>query len=528
MCEDRININRWKKENLLKSPSIISHQISQSKEGGFIANYADGVIRIEGKSRLECISGESQLKSLIGSGHWNEFLGESFPKYHLRPLWIGSEMHKILFSNVKTNKFEKISNKIYGLGYNALIFGGHELNNRMRSKQTFQELKDLLNILKPLWVSEKIKLIVSFESSPSFNSQVMIEDLIHSLPALDYLLWCSQYNSEVCGELIDNEAKTFGEKLQDEMKMAESILHHRLPLIFYIPFQAGLRAWDNPTLLNDLCLAAGKHTCIAFPAVAGPPAEDHLVPHPFWEELRVQRIRISTPLLPVINSGNFNQGEGLWPSVAYDLFDSYLTRATHKHNFAGFISLTDRLPAEGGFLECNLWIAGQMQWRNMSSEVLIDTWLKSNYSSIDYRGFKSLLKQTRSLIVELNYLKTLQKVSKDSLEEICALVEFLLANLKIIELKAHKLFKENLYSCHLLQAQFKYFVCDIRRILNYFVQQHCLTNFKLEECDLQESFWTKVEANRTISLLKVPKKGEEKSSLYEIYHKNYLSLTTVL
>jgi hypothetical protein len=417
-------------------------------------------------------------------------------QYPLRPLWIGLEMQKALYEALKNGCSTRFFAKIRELGCNALILGGFD-----HEQIGYAELNEQLNIIRPALIQENIKCIVKLKS-PSKPKEI----------ECDYLFWISQYT-----QTIENN-KTFSERLQEEMNAAEKMIENRSHLIFYVPFDKGMRGWHNPHLLRDLCLAAGKGTTLAFSAVAGHPAYDHLPRHPFLAQLQRQKEQHSTPLLPIINTGSLCQGEGLWPSISFDLFESSCMRDARRQ-FTGFISMANRLPADQGFLDCNLWVAGQIQSKNDHPDALIEAWFLSKLPEVDYSKFREVLKSIRNTIVDLSYLRHLPEECSYTPEEKRLLVDHLMGNLKVIHMKSDKM------SLNPLQEQILIFIRDAKRMLLHISQSHRIDlSLSLEDGDLQDSFWTKTIGSSShrdglqISILDKPHYGPIGSPSYEIYH----------
>lgn len=422
--------------------------------------------------------------------------------YHLRPLWIGLELQKKLFEAIKYGSSNGLFTKIIELGYNALILGG--LENEVITEG---EIKEHLKLLKPALNQENIKCIVKFQ--PFHSPEIKC----------DYLFWTSQCSIQP----LENN-RTFSENLQEELNITEKMIENRLPLIFYLPFNRRLRGWHNPHLLRDLCLRAGKRTILAFSAVAGHPAHDHLSPHPFLVQLRRQEECHSTPLLPVINTGGLFQGEGLWPTISFDLFDSFCMRDVRRQ-FAGFISLTNRLPAEQGFLSCNLWVVGQVQLKNEHPERLVEGWFLSKRPEIDYLKYSQLFKKIRNTIVDLSYLRNLSEDCSYIPEEKRLLIEQVMCALRVIHIHVSTIARDE--SLTLLCEQFTLFLCDAKKILLHLSNLHRVDiSLSLEERNLKDSFWTKAVVSSPfsqreglqISILDKPCYGPKGSLSYEIYH----------
>ena len=304
--------------------------------------------------------------------------------------------------------------------------------------------------------------------------------------------------------------------------MAGKCANGTVPLIFYVPVADDEAHRQYGISLQDVCNSAGKGTIIAFSAVCGTPIHDHLPAHPFWNQLRLSRQKVTTPLMPIINAGGVNQGEGLWPSLPFDLFHYF--QCSCRHHFAGVAVIANHLPASGGFLDCSLWVAAQLQWRDAPPENLIETWFKAHRPDIDYPLEKDFFKQMRDIAKELSYLRFLKGRKKYTVEELRLLIESLLARLKVIKLKAAKDRPMSLID------QVNLFLIDARWILLNFASSCDVPLLpSAGEEDLQESFWTKAaQAHSSRNglktlMLEIPEKGTPQ--MQRIYHGNFIEIS---
>ena len=198
------------------------------------------------------------------------------------------------------------------------------------------------------------------------------------------------------------------ELLTEEMQLLEDSLKGIGSLIFFLPVTESSVERRGKDLIA-LSQAAGPGTILAFSSVSGRVHRDHKAPHPVWKLLRSLPYKITTPLLPIVNLGGIKHGEGLWPSLPFDLYDSYLSRM-HRHQFAGAIALVNHLPSGMGMLHGSLWIGGQILWREMSSDLLAETWLSAFRNAGDQaKELIQNLTQVRTLVLELSHSKTVMR-----------------------------------------------------------------------------------------------------------------------
>lgn len=298
-------------------------------------------------------------------------------KSPLHALWISTTGHQHLHNYSKLTDF----------GFNALILGGLE-------NESYIETFDLCN---------GVNTILQFR--PQSMPRDYLENLLSRNPLA--ILWISEnlkHNPE--------DTRTLSERLRDEICNAQRIIKGRSQLIFYVPFDSTLRGWRNPKLLTELCLVCNRQTAIAFSFVAGNPSEDHLPSHPFLEQRLNLVQQHSTPLYPIVNSGNVSHGEGRWPLFSFDLFES-LWMHTAAIPFTGCISIAQKIPESIGFLEANLWAAGQLFVSPPPPEALLETWFKKHYPKVNFSKAKPLIKHIRQLVICLCHLNDTAFESED-------------------------------------------------------------------------------------------------------------------
>lgn len=296
-------------------------------------DYAAGTLQVEANSERNMAFALGQTLTALKSGHLGEYLGVSRPCFPLRPLFI-TESQPVDPKNVCL------------LGYNAVILEGN------KERTLFQEYG-----------------IKVFAKAP----QADVEGLFWESALLqpDFAPFDLTLFDAVCQEL----------KQVEEMKKE---------VIFYVPSNGERQHW-----LSDLVDRAGPRTTIAFSAVAGEPAADHLPLHPFWETLRSSPDVSSTPLLPILNIGAVKQGECLC-ALPFDQLEQVLPRL-ERHTFAGFIGLTKHVPEELGLLHLSLWAAGQSLWHRKAPKLSAETWCLAHRPDLNFSEMSEALDKMRGI-----------------------------------------------------------------------------------------------------------------------------------
>lgn len=328
----------------MKKPKIFCRSIGNGVSESFDAQYSDGKIEIKAESPYAAQSALHQLNWASDADHWPDYLGKSTPKYDFRPLWIKKSL---------SQQPVEVADRLLELGYNTLITSdvSQSLSSALKNKG--------LNYYQ----------VIEGEKVPHSDGSYL-------------------YSSRATG--LSDTDKTEAELVIDELHHLEKQLSSKANLIFCV---------EQAPWFIDLCNAAGPRTKIAFSNLAG--AEDHLPPNPVWSLLRHERLPLQTPLLPIINVG----GDGRWPLIPFEQFELSFPRL-QRHRFIGTISDAETLPMEVGFLECNLWTAGQLQWRSFSPEMILETWFKSR-AGINHPKLVQVLREIRSIALEISYFRLL-------------------------------------------------------------------------------------------------------------------------
>jgi hypothetical protein len=300
--------------------------------------------------------------------------------------------------------------------------------------------------------------------------------------------------------------------VKEELRLIEQQLENKQSLIFYIPCHHLENSRRHSHWMQQLHDDAGKNSYIAFSAVAGLPTEDHQLPHPYWEFLRKSQNISAKAMVPIINGGGVHQGDGLWPSIPFDQFELFFPRIS-RYRLGNPIVLSSQIPPGFGFLRCSLWVAGQLSSKDIHPEFLIEEWFREYKPQIELPIHRDLLRQIRSLVIEISRMRSIQK-DAISHEEIRLFIESLLLQLKYMDIK---LIKEEKNRTHLgIADYFEYFYKDARRMIAHSGQSF---NISTQQINDEPSFWTFSKISK-IQLLDQPLRGESGSTMEKIYLEN--------
>ncbi len=441
------------------------------------------------------LSGLGALEIGLKSGFVSEFIGKQEAIFSWRILWLKGA-HELL-------SIDSLCRKISRLGFNAVI-----LEEVPQDISVFKAYGIRL-ILKPA-VEDLGNFCPLDEEWP-----VRFAEKIALLPPVDALFWEGCFtkttflNHPKARDLLQYDLAVM------ELEALQVGLAGHFPLIYQLPND--LCAEWLPEFLDE----SGKETMIAFSALAGDPAKDHLPENPLWKMLRKCPDISYTPLLPVINGGAIGQGDGLWPIIPVDTLECVIS---HLENppFQGAIVMTKTVPDQAAFLDGALWTAGQSLSRGRSPRRLLEAWCAAYHPQM--QGVE-LLNEVRNASKQLSLVRSLTQ--KMPTEECRVLADSLLAQLNRIQLLAAKDEDQALPS---LKEYFTFFARDARRQVLHFLQSHHLPLVNvLNGEDLLESFWTGIGqmgnsgigSGAKVALLSQPSKGAEGSMMRKIYEQTF-------
>lgn len=393
----------------------------------------------------------------------------------------------------------KCKDRLDELGYPGLLLGLRDAGQEL--KPEMWQTDSLLNVLAERWDRSLIikpHLHPSLEGSPRDPSWVdrmrhALDTLCQRLPFLDALFWESGLLNPSFAQHPSAADATEADLVLEEMRCVEKALGGRTSLIFYVPTDEE-HARRQSRWLPVICDEAGDRTSIAFSSFRGSPWHDHLSLHPFWEILASSPDASATPLMPIVNTGMVGQGEGLWPNIPFDIFERCLSRCV-RHRFEGPIALANQIPGYGGSLECSLWMGARCS--EESAELLADKWLKSRRLDLDFEAWRSLMRRTREMTLEISALKTMDaKKGKHSHEFYRLQIESLLARLKFVQSNYETGPKPGALPA--LADYFSAFSYEARRLLAEAARALNVSIFGQTTMDEKHSFWETPEGRKIL------------------------------
>ncbi len=380
----------------------------------------------------------------LRSHHTAEFLGRHTPKYHQRPLWI-KEVPKI--------PPQLIAERLKQMGFNALIF----------KEEPPEEIVSELN---------------------TYGIQIGYE--IYNLDtkpvACNFIFYTSQ---------VITEPHPRYTSILKELQKAEEF---SLPLIFFLPTPNKFLSEQHAFWFEELCDEVALKTTLAFDGSAN--TKD------LWELLRCSEDCSATPLLPILDLSSSLMGEGLWPILPITSFNYCLSRM-RRHNFSGCIIRSATLPQVGSLLDCNLWVAGQMQWGSLTPELLTETWMKSNQEKMLPLLRNGVFSTLFENITKINELHNSDIKGDESFSEKDCLrfeAQTILNSLNQMRLLYEKPEPEKGKESDNLEFSdyIRFFIRDAKRLLFSALQKKKLSiPSLLEGNDIKEAFWTRLSQQPT-------------------------------
>jgi hypothetical protein len=497
--------------------------ISDSSKEFYHIHQEQDKIKVKGSLKSICYA-LNQLSMAVRSRHLAYFLGDSTPRFSLRPLWLKKSDFSFL---TEKTLFESL----FKDGYNALIvevtltdLGSEELKNFSLHCQAYgialylHLSNQLATSPCPVDPSFKIYLQKSFR---------LLKDMVY-----EGIVWESQLHH--ADFLRHSLANSFTEKemVLEEIQGLETLIGEQKTLIYYLPTLNEQEAQRQAQWLVFIAHRVSSQTVLAFSSVAGEPSQDHLPLHPIWDVLQQLEDPIYTPLLPLFNGGCLRQGEGMWPILNFERLDEIVQRC-QRHQFAGLAILTRQLPQEKGLLACNLWVCGQALWHAWPVYFLVQLWFKSERPDLDFKRFAPWLKKISYLALDLSLFQAEIEANRsvDQLEEYRCKGESVLAQLTELsqQIQHEKAHTSSAGVC--FKDYYLYFMRDARRIVLLFMQSHQLpTSTLLIGQDLQPAFWTEVLSGTDqgirgqikIILKKTLKIPPLEELIQQIYRENFL------
>lgn len=455
--------------NAVVKKSMPSQSYRLSQEGG--------ICKLEAGSESTLLQGMGLVDVAAKSGHLGDYLGERKAQYPCRWISISGSCQD-----------ETLCERLLQLGCNGVI-----LENLPENLQMFADLG-----IQVIWMPK----------APSVTP--LDADWDPGLGTLEHVhavYWKGTYTDPAYHKHPKARDDLQIDLALREVQALEKRIDGRCGLVYEIDPKAPIH-W-----IPELMDSVGAETMISFSAVAGSPTDDHREYHPLWVLLRELPDTSATRLLPLLNMGGVEQGEGLWPVIPIGLLE-YTLDHMHRQPFAGAIMMTRYLSKQGTFLDGSLWTAGQSLWGGFSPCLLLETWCKAFHPSLT----------SLELLIDFwrvgRRLSGLKNSKKTTTEECRLLSESLIGELNRLQTLVDKCRDER------VREYFVYFARDARRKILHFLQaNHAPMVNVLNGDDLQESFWTVIQqsggsgltSGAKVTLLEEPRMGEEDSPMRRIY-----------
>lgn len=484
--------------------------------------WAGGVLNVRSTSDLAAAQGCACVATALKAGHVSEALGNHEARHALRILWpvcdqavsVGENLvlgvPSFLFEAFEAcpSRSEAYCRRLVALGFNAVVVGHHP-SRRLVNVQNGVDLDSFLRslhgyglriILKPSWAR------VAEDNCVSPLNAIYRQRVLEAVSRLvgqrqkdmDLFMWQSLWEERSFFEGEEAEDVIGFDVMAAEMRLFEEALGDSVPLIYYLEKGSAADAGRQARWLQRLSQESKPTTVMAFSSVAGCSWQDHLPPHPLWQELRADPVP-SKSWLPVVNVGGLRQGEGLWPTISLDVAEKYLCGQSHMRS--GAICLTRSLPLSGTLLEGSLWVAGQLLWNPCSVQDVLRTWWKAHRGeNID--TWLPLLVMARQLVVDLSRLRAAAEGDQSQLcstEWYRAHATRLMSQLNELQLAVKEMAVPSRRSSRVpLEIYFSFFFRDAKRLLLYCLEtlRAPLSNVLGGE-ELSDSFWTSMQANHS-------------------------------
>lgn len=547
-------VENLSKEQLSKHeknhPPIVWQVEEKGKGEGFNSYVYHNCVYLKGKSYQGAAYGISQLSIAWESGYLANFTGDRAPRYPLRPAWLGSQESALItqnmclalpFINFDSQSVMNLSQRILELGLNAVVLGTRDSIPHFNG-ETDVDLKNLCELFHECGIKVILKphfaipeQLARCPLNPQFHEwlSTQIKTLIKKVPNFDFFFWESHYLHRDFITHPKAHTSTLLELILDEAKFFEGLLKPNHGFIHFIPTPDENEAQQQAQWMVKFCERLGPQSYLAFSAVSGHFYANHLSPHPLWEKLFESEVFCSAPLLPIFNFGYVQNGEGLWPALCLETLERYASHLQHS-SLGGVITVVNFFPKKGTLLDCNLWVASQMSWSQLSPEMLASTWFKAHLSDWNYTEIVELMRLSHQIVLELSYLrsKTLES-SRDSVssDECRILTDSLFARLKQLQLKCdkqeRKRLKKNIglsFSDYLPP-----FIKDAQRIILYFLQCYNLSFPNQTGSEDSGGFWTQhsqgqghgIRSSSKVIFLEKPFKGPTGSRMEAVYLEHY-------
>lgn len=506
------------------------------KSESFLASYSAGKLSIEAGSPLAQVYAICQLSAATKACHLADYLGESQPRFPLRPLWLKATIEMALSPNMTLHLpdfmlaedarllLPRFCKRLLECGYNSILIGTQLKDPPFSTPSPapctdlsaiFQQLHDhgIKILLKPSFALDTDTL--SFYD-PQFETllQTSIDTLFLLFPEIDGFFWESLWQTATYRSHAKAFESTDAEIVLSEIHLLEKCLQKRAMLIFYLAHASEKEAYEQARWLPSLVDDMGPGSILAFNAVCGALYDDHQNSHPIWDSLRESPDTSATPWMPILNVGLIKQGEGLWPTTNFELIDRFLNRC-YRHQFIGAIGLAGHLPQTGSVLDCNLWVFGHSLWKALPASLLAETWFKAFRPKENPAFCLKIMSLARAIALDMSFLRATYEGNEPLKNEAAKIYgDSILSRLKQVKwlLDNHK--NREVAQAPSIKEHFPFFARDIKQLLAAYLPTYNLPlSHTLESDEPTTSFWN--------ADLESPSCGEKNSIMELIFSQNH-------
>lgn len=485
----------WEKA-LLESPYSSSDifpqvQTQMSFNEGYEAFIEREKLYVKASSISSLNTAFSQISIASRANEEQNFLGSCSPKYSFRPIWLFGEETLYLkgYPVVSLPKGAKerpgeiakeIAFALIEAGYQTIVLGDPWLTTE--GSLTLDSAQEFLRALKKYGISIYLFLNPCIQEKDPFETfQEKIREhyriieqefnlidgvMTRSVPKIEY-----------------PEIFTYPKRLLMQINSYEELIGDK-KLLFYFDFKDAYESEQCGEWMEEILDGVGPKTSLSFSSFIGDMRGQSFKKNAVWKALNDSWDSSTTPIVPLINAGGVDCGEGLWPNSPLTLFHN-ISSSLHRHPFSGILPFTRYLPLKRGLLRATLWSLGASQWQKQTPEELMELFLKAYFNIKHTHLIKELLHDSE----EISH--TLQKVQsnpqKES-KELALYLKYILSKVDILDFKIKKMPKDH------LSYMFKMFVRDVKKKLLLWNQQWQLhINEIASGDDLKESFWIDIE-----------------------------------
>jgi hypothetical protein len=464
----------------------------QMKEQEFSLIMKNGRLSLISNSKVGFYQGLFCAKRAVLSKQLGDAIGHHKPAMALRVLSLeGNTLVTInedtylkvpqFLSNLGEDKekmsfyFEQLALRLLEMGYNSL-FLGQLLTQEEGSQQSSFFIELLYEKCKEMGIS----LILSAKIEEG-----SYEEVFSKVPC-DYIFWEAQdYFS-----LPKNSEEIFFDCFMEKITLLEKACQNlgKKTLVAIPWFSESGPLEFSQQWLEEVSDQLGKDTILCFSSMKGTPSQGFKGFNSLWNSLGSSLDISATRLMPVISLGGSEIGEGLWGISFYEKWHTIVSKI-RRHNFAGVMVETSRIPKAGALLDGILTCAGLSQWDLESSRQHLETWLQTYRSNEDLPSVLSFFKEAEDIFCDLKEFE--EKLNQGNLDrqQQLVLAQSILGNLrKFQDFPVEEANNPYFESTSTYQ---RLFLIDLKRMFYRLLQENKLSlPSVLEGKDLEPTFWT--------------------------------------